>query len=359
MEQFIGCDAHKKFSVFVAVDEKGRASKPVRVEHERETYRAFLRQLPAGSQIALEACGFWYWMVDEMEAAGHRPRLANPTESKKRMGKPHKHDSLDAKGLGILLRNGTLPECWIPPGGLRDQRELLRTRMALRDLRSCLKHRIHGALERYGLRGQGFTDLFGKTGRVYLEQALGGLPPETGRMVETQLEAMDELTAKIEAIERRIQKQIAPTEEVRLLLSIPGVGPILGPVIGLEIGEVERFPRAEQLASYAGLVPRVVQSGERMRFGSTARQVNHYLKWAFVEAATCAVQLRKYREEHIGRLYRRICRKGGHGRAVVAVARHLAEASWWVLKKHEGYRSPRMKLPASRNESSAQVSGPQ
>jgi transposase len=350
VEQFIGCDAHKKFSVFVAVDEKGRATKPVRVEHERESYRAFLNQLPEGSEIALEACGFWYWMVDEMEAAGHRPRLANPTESKKLMGKPHKHDPLDAKGLAILLRNGTLPECWIPPGGLRDKRELLRTRMALRDLRSALKHRIHGALERYGFRGEGFTDLFGITGRKYLQTTVEALPPETGRMVVTQVEAMDQLTVQIEAIERRIEKQIVPSDEVKLLMSIPGVGPILGPVIALEIGEVSRFPRAEQLASYAGLVPRVIQSGERMHFGSTARQVNHYLKWGFVEAATCAIKLKKYREEHVGRLYRRICRKGGHGRAIVAVARHLAEASYWVLAKHEEYRSPRMKLPSSTNE---------
>ncbi len=64
-----------------------------------------------------------------MEAAGHLPHLANPTESKKCMGKPHKHDPLDAKGLGLLLRNGPPPECWIPPKPLRDQRELVRTRM--------------------------------------------------------------------------------------------------------------------------------------------------------------------------------------------------------------------------------------
>ena len=64
------------------------------------------------------------------------------------MGKTHKTDALDAKGLAILLRNGTLPESWIPPGELRDQRELLRTRMALRDLRTSLKHRIHSAIRR-------------------------------------------------------------------------------------------------------------------------------------------------------------------------------------------------------------------
>src|SRR6266446_8922019 len=127
MEQFIGCDAHKKYSVFVAVNERGEASPAIRVGHDREQYRQFLERLPAGSQIALEAGGHYYWMVDEMEAAGHRPRLVHPLEAKKRMGKTGKKtDKVDANGLGILLRNGTLPEVWIPPSELRDQRESLR-----------------------------------------------------------------------------------------------------------------------------------------------------------------------------------------------------------------------------------------
>ena len=120
MEHFIGCDAHKKYSVFVAVNERGEASREVRVGHDREQFRRYLEQLPAGSQIAVEASGHYYWMVDEMEAAGHQPRLTHPLEAKKRMGKTGKKtDKLDANGLGILLRNGTLPEVWIPPAGLR------------------------------------------------------------------------------------------------------------------------------------------------------------------------------------------------------------------------------------------------
>jgi len=349
MQQFIGCDAHKKFSVFVAVDERGKTSKPVRVEHKRDEFRAYLESLPANSEIALESMGSWYWIVDEMERARHIPHLTNPLEAKKRMGKPNKTDNLDGRGLGILLRNGTLPECWIPPRELRDQRELLRTRMALRDLRTKLKLRIHAALDRYGLQAEGISDLFGKTGRTYLAEAAAELPTETRRMVVTQLEAVDEMTEKIEAVERRIQEQIAPSAEVQLLLSLPGVGAILAPVIWLEIGDVNRFPRAEQLASYAGLVPRVIASGERMRLGSVSRSVNQYLKWAFVEAATCAVKLNAYRSEHIGRLYRRLLQKRGHGRAIVAVARHLAEASYWVLRKRQGYRSPQAKLTSSRN----------
>jgi transposase len=115
MPSVIGCDAHKKFSVFVAIDSKGKTSPPVRVEHHRQQYIDFLQTLPPKSEIALEATGHWYWMVDEMEKAGHRPHLANPSEAKKRMGGSNKTDALDAKGLAILLHNGSLPESWIPP----------------------------------------------------------------------------------------------------------------------------------------------------------------------------------------------------------------------------------------------------
>src|SRR5665213_1784444 len=78
MEQFIGCDAHKKFSVFVAVNEKGHAGEALRVVHDRQLYREFLARLPAHSAIAVEASGSYSWLVDEMERSGHQPRLCNP-----------------------------------------------------------------------------------------------------------------------------------------------------------------------------------------------------------------------------------------------------------------------------------------
>ena len=71
----------------------------------------------------------WYWIVDEIEAARCVPHLAHAAKAKAMMGHVHKTDKLDADGLGILLHNGTLPSVWIPPGELRDERELLRTRM--------------------------------------------------------------------------------------------------------------------------------------------------------------------------------------------------------------------------------------
>jgi transposase len=223
------------------------------------------------------------------------------------------------------------------------------TRMALRDLRSSLKHRIHAAVDRCGLHTDAISDLFGTKGRQYLASRLSEFPLETARMVEVQLAALDELAAHVEGIEERIRAEIVPAPQVQLLRSVPGVGEILAPVIGLEIGDVRRFPRAENLASYAGLVPRVFSSGGHTRLGGISRFVNQYLKWAFVEAANCAVRLKTYRHSHIGCLYQRLLAKREHGRAIVAVARHLAEASYWILRKQEPYRAPHQNKISSRN----------
>jgi hypothetical protein len=222
------------------------------------------------------------------------------------MGKANKTDALDAKGLAILLHNGTLTESWIPPGELRDRRELLRTRMALRDLRSSLKHRIHAAIDRYGLQATGISDLFGVKGRVYIDTVLDRLPCDTAAMIQVQLSSLNQLEAQIEVIEDRIAVALKPSPEVRLLRTVPGIGEILAPLVWLEIGDIGRFPRAENLAGYDGLVPRIVASGGRMRHGGTCRNVNQYFKWGLVEAATCAIRIQAYRGTHIDLLYHRL-----------------------------------------------------
>jgi transposase len=128
MKHFIGCDMHKKYSVFVTMDEQGRTQAPVRVANDSLELGAYLKKLPAGTPVAVEASGGWYWFVDRLEEAGLDVRLVHPLEAKKRMGGRNKTDAIDAAGLAMLLRNGTLPEVWIPPAGLRDLRGLLRTR---------------------------------------------------------------------------------------------------------------------------------------------------------------------------------------------------------------------------------------
>lgn len=340
MKPILGCDSHKRYSVFVELFEDGKVSQAVRVEHDREVFRAYLASLATESEIALESTGHWYWLVDEMERAGHHPHLGHPLEAKKRMGKTNKGDSLDAAGLAILQRNGTLPEVWIPPRELRDQRELLRTRMALLNLGTRLKQRIHAALERYGILYSGSADLFGTKGRDWLDSHIAGLPPHTAEMLREQLRALDEIIVHVKTVEQRIHEVLHPDPVVKLLQTIPGVGAVLGPVIALEIGDIRRFGHAGQLASYCGLVPRVFSSGGKTRHGHTSRCVNLYLRWAFVEAAVCATRFHTPLHRHVNDLYQKLKPSKGHGRAAVAIARHLAEAAFWMLTKNCPYRPP-------------------
>ena len=333
MKKYIGCDRHKKFSVFVTMDERGRLEAPVTVANDLLELRAYLGSLPAGSAVAVEASGGWYWFVDELEQAGLEVRLVNPLEAKKRMGGRNKTDPKDAAGLALLLRNGTLPEVWIPPAQLRDLRGLLRTRLALRRHTTTLKNRIHGAIRRYGQYEAGEPkDLFAGKGRVQLSVYVGALPQET-------------------RLATRHEWQLG---YVRLLQSMPGVGPILGATMYLEIGDVGRFGCAERLASYAGLTPTVHASGGKTRMGPTSPVANHYLKWALVEAANAIVMRKdRYPGSHVVTLYERLRSTKNHGKAAVAVARHLAEASWWILTKKQPYREPAPASMASSKNGSA------
>ena len=191
--KFIGCDAHKRYSVFMAVDENGRYDREVRVGHEdREAYRRHLQSLPPGSPIALETLGNCYWMVDEIERAVHVPLLTHAGKAKLMMGNIHKSDKLDVRGLTVLLRNGTLPRVWIPPAKLRDERELLRSRMFWVGTQTRFKNRVQATLSKYGLRVEGYSDLFGQQARPLLERCLGRLPPETRRCCSRELYLLDQ-----------------------------------------------------------------------------------------------------------------------------------------------------------------------
>src|SRR6202166_4186007 len=353
MEQFIGCDAHKKFSVFVAVNEKGHAGEALRVAHDRQLYREFLARLPAGSAIAVEASRSYRWVGYEMERLGHRPRLCNPLEAKRRMGLTNKTDKLDARGLAILLRNGTLPEVWIPPSELRDQRELLRLRIFLVRLRTRVKNRIHGTLARFNVQIPG-ADLFGVAARAELSTRLPELPVHSGEAVEQELATLDFLQTQIDSSEQRLEAIMKVSVEADVLQTLPCVGKVLSMVLMLEIGRIDRFPTAAHLASYAGLVPRVHSSGGHTRMGQVCGNVNRNLKWAFVETGNLIViNQRRLAGAHVVRLYQRIKRTKNHQKAVVAVARHLAEAARWVLTKKEVYREPqnaRLALSSTHGE---------
>ena len=105
MKKCIGCDMHKRYSVFVEMDETGKAGRAVRVEHRNGEMEAYLAKLPPGTPIAIEASGGWYWLFDLMESMGVEPHLAHALKVRNQIKGSNKTDSSDALGLAMLLRN--------------------------------------------------------------------------------------------------------------------------------------------------------------------------------------------------------------------------------------------------------------
>ena len=343
----IGCDAHKHFSQFAVRDANGRLCQQRRIEHEPGAIRDFLVQFPSGTPVALESVGNWYWIVDEIEAVGCIPHMAHAAKAKVMMGNIHKTDKLDAAGLAVLEHLGTLPKVWIPSGEQRDRRELPRTRMALKKHVVGLKNRIHATLAKYAICIEA-KDIFAGTGRRALEGALTSLPKETSYCASQELAVLDAVEAQIKNLEKRIKQQNAQTPSIQLLKTLPGFGDILSIVVDCEVGSISRFAYCDHFASYAGVVPKEHSSGGKIRYGHMLAESNHYLKWAFIEAANVISSRRNaptWRNKHVVQLYERICTQKGHTKAIGAVARHLAEAAFWVLKKGEPYREPKPHLP--------------
>jgi transposase len=314
-----------------------------RVNHTPGAIREYLSDFPKGTPVALESVGNWYWIVDEIEASGCVPKMAHALFAKKMMAHIHKTDKLDARGLATLEHLGSLPAVWIAPGEIRDARELPRTRMAFSKMRTALKNRMHSTLAKYALSLDGASDIFAKKWRPSLVELIDTLPEETARCMHQELELLGLVQDQIARLEVRIKERIALTEAMQLVQSLPGVGTILAIVITLEVGSVDRFPAATNLASYSGTVPRVKSSGGKQRQGRMVKQANNYLKWAFIEAANSVVMRRhhpNWRRKHVSFLYDRIRQRKGHAVAVGAVARHLAEATFWVLTKAEPYKDP-------------------
>lgn len=210
MKQFIGCDVHKKYSVFVSMDESGKAGRAVRVAHGTGELETYLNNLPDGTAVAVETTGHWYWILDAIEKAGLDPHLTHALAAKRMMVNPNKTDKLDARGLATLLRNGTLPEVWVPGRALRDLRGLMRGRLALRRIGTGLKNRISSALARYGLPREFSGDLFGsgEAATKCRQASIAALPEHSRFATEGELDLLE----SVESCIAEVTKEIAGAE---------------------------------------------------------------------------------------------------------------------------------------------------
>jgi transposase len=263
--------------------------------------------------------------------------LSNPSKTRLIAEAKVKTDKVDARTLARLLRADMLPTCYVLGEELRSRRELLRHRMNLVKTRTAVKNRIHGLLDKHGLRMPG-TTAFSRDNVTWLRGLSLGFMDET--ILRSDIAILETLNEQIVCIEEKIAAIAVEDRRVRLLMTMTGVGYFTAMLVLSEVGDIGRFRGDKEFASWMGLVSSVHQSGERTRMGGVSRQSNKRLRWALVESAQTAVR----HDARLGEMYERVSRRRGAGCATVAVAHEMARIMYFMLSRGKPYRGADKRL---------------
>jgi transposase len=342
-------------------------------------------------RVVMEATGvYWKPWFFLLESQGLECWLVNARDVKNVPGRP-KTDKLDAVWLAKLTERGMLRPSFVPPKPVRQLRDFTRTRTVLAQERTRTKQRVEKLLEDAHIKLSSVaTDIFGVSGRAMMDALIAGrrdphalaelaqgrmkakrdalVQALTGRfedhhaeLLTLMLETVDHLTAQIDKLTARIEQLLADASGsgprpgggaprpdgspdaraaaagarfpgglpvlAERLDAIPGIGPTTAQVILAEIGwDMSAFPTAAHLVSWAKLCPRTLQSGGKNTSGAN-KGGNPWLRGVLGEAAMAAAKT----DTFLGARYRRLVKRGGHNKALVAVARSILVIVWHLI----------------------------
>ena len=325
----IGCDFHPSWEQVAWLDTETGETAERRLVHAAGEAGPFYRQWPAPTLIGMESTGNCQWLIDLLTELGHEVWIGEAAQIRATMVRQQKTDRRDAAHLLELLVEGRFPRIWVPSSGERDQRQLLIHRYKLVTLRARVKNELQHLALNQGMQKK--RKLWSEAGQKLLREL--PLKPWASRRREDLLKVLSMLDGQIKPLDEAAKEAAEKSEMARLLMTQPGVGPITSLAFVLTIGDVKRFARGKQVASYLGLIPREYSSGGRQRLGSISKQGNRFLRMLLVEAAQGAVRYDPgFRQEYLRR-----CHQKAKGVAKVAAARKLAIRLYWMLRTHTPY----------------------
>jgi transposase len=344
MRKYVGVDYHRKRSYMVVMNEKGKLMKQGEVENRKEEVAKFLYRAGCNGNSAavLEATRNWVVMHDWLEGMVEEVHLAHPLKVKAIAEAKIKTDKIDAKVLAHLLRADLLPEAYVASPEARKVRSVLRQRMFLVRVRTMIKNRIYGILDKYPeiREKKPCKELFGKKSLGWIKEA--GFKETDREMIREDIKLLDVLSKHIEGSEKLVEKVSGNDWRVKLLKTIPGIGKFFAVLIAYEIDDIGRFRNEKKFYSYIGIIPSTYSSGGRTFHGRITKQGNKYLRWAMIEAVWPAI--RKDRE--LRAYYERIKEKKGANPAKVATARRIATIVYRVLSRKREYKIFGSRLPS-------------
>jgi len=326
MSYYVGIDLHSDNNFVGIIDKKDcrvlSKKLPNDLDMVLNTLKPFKRKIKG---VVIESTYNWYWLVDGLMDKKYKVHLANPSQMQQYSGMKYTNDKWDSFWLAHMLRLGILPEGYIYPKDNRPIRDLLRKRMML------VQHRTSYILSLQSLvnRNTG-QKLKGDEAKKMGAGELKNMFSDKHLIMSAQsnCNAMEFLDSQIGAIEKAVIKEVKLRYPFERLLTVPGIGNILGTTIMLETGDINRFQSVSNYSSYCRCVSSKRVSNGKKKGENNKKNGNKYLAWAYVEAANF---MKRYSPEARSWHQRKVS-KTNQIVATKALSNKVARACYFIVK---------------------------
>lgn len=326
MGLYAGIDLHSRNNYIGVINDQDKRLYSKRHTNQLEdvlkALRPFKRSLKG---VVVESTYNWYWLVDGLEENGHKVHLANPCAIQQYSGLKHTDDRWDSFWLAHLLRLNILPEGYIYPKEDRPVRDILRRRTLFVKYRTSQILSLQSTIS----RNRGY-DVSGNRIKLFDEEDAENTfdSPLLILTAKIGIETIGVLTKQIELIEKEVMLRVKLRPEFKYLLTIPGIGKILGLTIMLEVGDIGRFEEVGNYSSYCRCVKSIRLSDGKKKGAGNRKNGNKHLAWAYVEAAHFATRYCSKAQS----FYQRKKSKANGAVATKALANKLARASYFIMR---------------------------
>ena len=297
--------------------------------------------------VVLETCDASGWVYDLAAALGFAVRVANCChESWKWRKVKRKTDKDDALKLAKMVLLDQLPTVHMPPPDQRQRRRLIQHRRSVVQRRTACKNAIRSIFSQ-----QGLTQLLPRGNKAWTAAGIAQLrcharpmdqcpdPQDLWRArLHVELELLAAADAQLRVLEHKLDELARGDEQVKLLQTVPGVGPRLAEAVVCTLDDVSRFRDGSEVSSYVGLVPKLIESGERSRVGRITRKGPSLLRGLLIEVAWVVWRHNEWARQFVTRVSRGM--KQRKKIAIVALARRLLVKLWAMLRTNTPWREP-------------------
>ena len=321
----IGLDVHKHYLIALGVDADLNVVLPARRVELSRLESWMKKSLTKQDEAVLEMTTNTWQLYDELiQYAGkvtvvHPPHVALITRSQVM------NDKIAASILARLLAKGLLVGIWVPPQEIREARALVAQRQKMVRLATQAKNRLHAVIQRHHLLPPAGNPFRESNETWWQSLPIGKLEKVN---LQSDLETLKFAQKQEKLLQAIMEEMAAEEEQIGRLLHLPGYGVVTAFTIWAAIGDVRRFAEPKYLVGYAGLGTRIHDSGLTSRSGKITKAGRRDLRVALVEAANVAANHHPHWKAELARLEPRL----GRNKAVVAIARKLLIAVWFVLQ---------------------------